>query len=124
MPKTSHHISKESFLLACKICEQGNPSIAHDEVIYPVIENLIKLDAFIIGKNSWIEGENGEYLDVIYQGKNVGYIDKKSGQFITISFDKIYKYQLKVEWLIKTILQEIDMNYNVINMVDNMALLI
>ena len=69
----NHHISKESFLLACKICEQGNPAITYDSVDSgnKQIENLIKLKAFVIDKKYWLEDEDGEYVDVIYKNNQV-----------------------------------------------------
>lgn len=105
----NYHINKESFLLACKICEQSNPSIAYDSIEYNKkhLENLTKLNAFIIGKNYWLEGEDGEYIDVIHKDNKAGYFDKNN-KFISISYEKVCSYKLDFRWMIKAIAHNLE----------------
>ncbi len=100
----NYHISKESFLLACKICEQGNPAITYDAVdrSNKQIENLIKLKAFIIGKKYWLEDEDGEYIDIVHQDNQPGYFNKNN-QFVAISHNALCIYKLDFKWMIKAI---------------------
>jgi hypothetical protein len=97
----NHHISKESFLLACKICEQG---ITYDAIDHgnKQIESLIKLKAFIIGKKYWLEDEDGEYIDIVHQNNQPGYFNKNN-QFVAISHNALCSYKLDFKWMIKAI---------------------
>lgn len=115
---TKHHLSKEVFLLACQISEQGNPAITYDAIDKnnKAMQNLIKLKAFIVGKKYWMKDEDNEYVDIIYKNsglgnknsKKAGYLDKK-GKFIEVSYNDLYSYKLDFNWLIKTITNELEL---------------
>ncbi len=106
----NHHISKESFLLACKICEQGNPAITYDSIDNgnKQIENLIKLKAFIIDKKYWLEDEDGEYIDIVHQNNQPGYFNKNN-QFVAISHNALCSYKLDFNWMIKAIVNNLEL---------------
>lgn len=97
-------IPKESFLLACKIYEQGNPSIAHEMIGSndKNVESLINLNALKISKKLWIQDEDGEYRDIFYQGKKAGFLDK-SNNFIEVSHNYVCSYKLNPHWIVKAI---------------------
>jgi hypothetical protein len=118
----NHHISKESFLLACKICEQGNPAITYDSVgsSNKQIKNLIKLKAFTIGEKYWLEDEDGEYVDIVRSNNQAGYFDKNN-QFVAISYDALCSYKLDFEWMIKAISNNLEITklYPVETIIDN-----
>lgn len=106
---TNYHVSKEAFLLACKISEQGNPSITYDSVNFynNQMENLIKLRAFIIDKKYWLEDEDGGYVDIAYQNNQPGYFNKNN-QFVEISYNKACSYKIDFRWMIKTIANDLE----------------
>lgn len=101
---TIQAIPKKSFLLACKIYEQGNPSIAHEMIGNQDrnVESLIKLNALKMSKKLWIQDEDGEYKDIYYQNKKAGFFDKNDN-FTEVCPDYVCSYKLSPSWIVKAI---------------------
>ena len=106
---TKFHLPKESFLFACGICEQGNPSAIHDviEDFGVVGQKLVELNAFIISTKDWVEDNRRNYKMVKYQNNRPGYFDKDNN-FIAVSYEAIRNYQLNLQWLINIIADNLE----------------
>lgn len=107
---TSHHLSKDSFLIACKICEQGNPSITHKRVDHGghSTQNLLKLNAFIAGRKDWTECKDSKYREIVYRNEQAGYLND-DGEFIEIPQSEVYTYKLDLNWMIKVVAKNLEL---------------
>lgn len=106
-----HHLSKESFLLACKINEQEDPLVTCDSIHRDDkrLQNLLNLKAFTIGKKDWVETENGGSVAVVYKDDKIGYYNEKN-KFIEVATHDLHSYRLDANWLIKSISKELELN--------------
>lgn len=102
-------IPKESFLLACEICEEDNLSIAYMGATHfaDEINDLLALNAFTAGCLGYCFNEEGGAEDLHYQNGKPGYFDDKD-KFIGVSFENITNFNLKLDWMIKTITSDFD----------------
>lgn len=106
--KVNHRLSKESFLFACKICEQDDPSITYNtaQLFSHRINRLILLNAFKVGSLKYLTNDHGYYHELSYKGNKPGYIDHDN-QFIEVSELDIKNYNLDLRWIVKTIANDI-----------------
>lgn len=102
--KINHRLSKESFTLACKICEQDNPSITYNAARHFSYEmnRLILLDAFKVGSLKYVLTDEGNYEELKYHDDKPGYLDMNK-KFVEISYNDIKNYNLDLTWIVKTI---------------------
>lgn len=101
---TGAHIPKKSFLLACKICEQGNPAVYFDihHSLKDDIEKLINLRALIADNKNWIEDENGNYQEVINRDNKFGYFNLNQ-QWTEVCNNSITIHKINFNWIVNLI---------------------
>jgi hypothetical protein len=101
---TNYSIPKESFRLACKICEQEIPTITHNIArrFTSQVKELVLSSALKIGRVEFFMEKRGNFYDIFYQDKNPGYLDE-DGNFVEVSNDSIRNYNLDINWLTKAI---------------------
>lgn len=107
---TKFHLPKKSFLLACKICEQGNPSISHDATqnFQDEIGKLINLKAFIFNSNNWIEDDHGDYYKITHkEDDKVGYVNKNQ-ELIMVNCQSTMVYKINFDWLINVVRNDLE----------------
>jgi hypothetical protein len=100
----SYSVSKESFRLACKICEQKIPAITHNAARYfaKQFEGLVLSNAFKVSRVEFIMEKGGNFYEIFYQDEIPGYLDQNNN-FIKVSADSVRNYNLDIEWLTKAI---------------------
>ena len=101
---TKNSISKESFLFACEICEEDDLSVAYMGATHfaDEINDLVAFNAFTKGNLGYCFNDEGSKEDLHYQDGKPGYFDDNDN-FITVSFENITNFNLKLDWVIKTI---------------------
>lgn len=104
MTTIANQISKESFLFACEICENDNPSITHRIATHFADEmtNLVSNGAFAIDSLDYCVNKDGEVEDLLFKNNKPGYFDQNNN-FISVSFENFTKYNLKLDWIVKNI---------------------
>jgi len=104
MTISNNHLSKESFLFACEICENDNPSITHRVATHFADEmsNLVSNNAFLKGSLDYCLNKNGNIEDLYFKNNEPGYFDKNNN-FVPVSFENLTKYNLKLDWIVRNI---------------------
>jgi hypothetical protein len=104
IPKPKSPISKNSFLFACTICENDNPSITHRVATHFADEmnDLFALNAFATDSLNYCLNKNGEAEDLYFENQLPGYFDNDNN-FIGVPFESFTKYRLNLDWIIKNI---------------------
>jgi len=104
-----NQISKESFLFACEICENDNPSVTHRVATHFADEmrNLVSNNAFITDSLDYCLNKSGDSEDLYFHNNTPGYFDKNNN-FIPVTFENFTKYNLKLDWMAKTIGDALD----------------
>lgn len=104
MIRLNSPISKESFLFACEIFENDNPSVTHRAANHfaDQMTNLVANDAFVTGSLNYCLNQSGETEDLYFENNQPGYFDQDN-QFIAVSFENFTKYDLRLDWMVKTL---------------------
>jgi len=104
MTAANYLIPKESFRLACKICEQKIPTITHNIArrFTHQVRELVLSNAFRIDRVEFLMGKRGNFYDIFYRDKKPGYLDENKN-FVEVSNDSIRNYNLDIDWLTKAI---------------------
>ena len=99
-----NQISRESFLFACEICENDNPSVTHRIATHFADEmsNLVSNGAFAKDSLDYCVNKNGDAEDLCFRNNQPGYFDQNN-KFIPVSFETFTKYNLKLDWIVKSI---------------------
>ena len=99
-----NQISRESFLFACEICENDNPSVTHRIATHFADEmsNLVSNGAFAKDSLDYCVNKNGEAEDLCFRNNQPGYFDHND-KFVPVSFENFTKYNLKLDWMVKSI---------------------
>ena len=106
-----NQISRESFLFACEICENDNPSITHRIATHFADEmtNLVSNGAFATDSLDYCVNKNGEAEDLCFRNNQPGYFDQND-KFVPVSFENFTKYNLKLDWMVKSISNVLGIN--------------
>lgn len=109
----NNYLSKESFLFACEICENDNPSITHRVATHfaDVMSNLMENNAFLKGSLDYCLNKNGDIEDLYFENNKPGYFDKNS-RFVPVSFENLTKYNLKLDWIVKNITNDFGVSFD------------
>lgn len=105
-------ISKESFLFACEICENDNPSVTHRVATHFADEmsNLLSSNAFAKDSLDYCVNKNGDVENLQFRNNKPGYIDEKN-KFIPVSFENFTKYNLKLDWIVRNISNDFGVSF-------------
>jgi len=108
-----NHISKESFLFACEICENDDPSITYRVATHFADEmnNLVLNNAFITDSLNYCLNKDGDIEDLYFKNSEPGYIDKNNN-FIPISLKSLTKFNLKLDWVVKNICTNCEISFD------------
>lgn len=106
-------ISRKSFLFACEICENDNPSITHRIATHFADEmtDLVSNDAFVIDSLNYCTNDEGESEELCFRNNDPGYLDKNS-HFVPVPFENFTKYNLKLDWIVKNISNDFGVSFN------------
>ena len=106
-----NQISRESFLFACEICENDNPSITHRIATHFADEmtNLVSNGAFAMDSLSYCVNKDGDAEDLCFKDNQPGYFDQND-KFVPVSFENFTKYNLKLDWMVKSISNVLGIN--------------
>ena len=106
-----NQISRESFLFACEICENDNPSVTHRVATHFADEmsNLVSNGAFAKDSLDYCVNKNGEAEDLCFRNNQPGYFDQND-KFVPVSFENFTKYNLKLDWMVKSISNVLGIN--------------
>ncbi len=107
----NNQISRESFLFACEICENDNPSVTHRIATHFADEmsNLVSNGAFAKDSLDYCVNKNGEAEDLCFRNNQPGYFDQND-KFVPVSFENFTKYNLKLDWMVKSISNVLGIN--------------
>jgi len=99
-----NQISRESFLFACEICENDNPSVTHRIATHFADEmtNLFSNGAFATDSLDYCLNKNGDVEELCFRNNKPGYFDQNNN-FIPVSFENFTKYNLKLDWIVRNI---------------------
>lgn len=111
MTTINNQISRESFLFACEICENDNPSVTHRIATHFADEmtNLVSNGAFAMDSLDYCVNKNGEAEDLCFRNNQPGYFDQND-KFIPVSFENCTKYNLRLDWMVKSISNVLGIN--------------
>ena len=106
-----NQISRESFLFACEICENDNPSVTHRVATHFADEmsNLVSNGAFVKDSLDYCVNKNGDVEDLCFRNNQPGYFDQND-KFVPVSFENFTKYNLKLDWMVKSISNVLGIN--------------
>ncbi len=104
MTTIGNQISKDSFLFACEICENDNPSVTHRIATHFADEmtNLVSNGAFATDSLDYCLNKNGDVEELCFRNNKPGYFDQNNN-FIPVSFENFTKYNLKLDWIVRNI---------------------
>jgi len=107
----NNQISRESFLFACEVCENDNPSVTHRVATHFADEmtNLVSNGAFATDSLGYCVNENGDAEDLCFRDNQPGYFDQND-KFVPVSFENFTKYNLKLDWIVKSISNVLGIN--------------
>jgi hypothetical protein len=100
----NNQVSRESFLFACEICEKDNPSVTHRVATHFADEmsNLVSSGAFATDSLDYCVNKNGDVEDLCFKDNKPGYFDQNN-KFVPVSFENFTRYNLKLDWMVKSI---------------------
>ncbi len=106
-----NQISRDSFLFACEICENDNPSVTHRIATHFADEmtNLFSNGAFATDSLDYCLNKNGDAEELCFRNNKPGYFDQNNN-FIPVSFENFTKYNLKLDWIVRNISNDFGMS--------------
>ena len=110
---------RESFIFACRICEQYDPEITHDLVdnFQKAMSNLLQLQAFTPISRNWSQDQDSNYVSIEYINNKPGYF--KEDKWIKITSEDICSYRLNFNWILKIISLNLNLSYKPLSIIDD-----